>query len=262
MVEPYHGYKYVKKGQNINTIIPSPILNQSLTNIPNVNPNQSPSTLPTSGLPILIPSGLGTGQPQINQKIFNPDLYKDLLVEKPVIKYLPPEIIPKESFKKSKSKSKYKSRSKAKSKAKSKTKRIRSYDYQKEKVKGAFFDNDAEKQSLIKYKFDPKNPQQEIQQPIRQPIQQIENVKRNPSELAEKKIMLMRPYIIPVENPEKSVKKKSSKKKISVKKIKKDSPQNVINNIDETDESYKIKFDKLKKAYVKKHKTLKYNKLK
>ena len=274
MVEPYHGYKYVKKGvNNINSIsittnpIPTPTPNPQNTI---KQPSLSPS--PTSGLPVLIPAGLGlgTGQPQINKKFFNQDKYRDLLVEKPVIKYLPPEIIPKESVKKSKSKvkSKLKSKSTHKSKSKSKPKRIRSYDYQKEKEKGAFFDKDVEKQSLLKYKFDPQNPNPNpnptptlnSNPEIQKPVQKKEQVKMDPSELAEKRIMMMKPYIIPVENPDKSSKKKISNKKKSMKqmskKLKKDDPQAIINNIDETDESYKIKFDKLKKAYIKKHKTL------
>ena len=105
MVEPYHGYKYVKKGQNINTPGYSPILNTIPTPTQNIKPNQQVGPLPASGLPILIPANLGTGQPQLNKKIFNHDKYKDLLIEKPDIKYLPPEIIAKESIKKYESKS-------------------------------------------------------------------------------------------------------------------------------------------------------------
>ena len=104
MVEPYHGYKYVKKGQNINTPGYSPILNTIPTPTQNIKPNQQVGPLPASGLPILIPANLGTGQPQLNKKIFNHDKYKDLLIEKPDIKYLPPEIIAKESIKKYESK--------------------------------------------------------------------------------------------------------------------------------------------------------------
>jgi hypothetical protein len=227
MVEPYHGYIYVKK-KDTNTI---PV---------QITSPQSTIKLETEK----------QGPPY---HIFNPEKYKDLLIEKQPIKYLPPELIPKEksrkifeSFKSRSGKSKS-----GRSKSGTRKNRVKSYDYLKEKQKGFVFDKEQDRHSLNKYRFD-------INMPHRQ--QQLQENDLKPQ--VEKKILMMKPQIIPFEDTEiipikksKTKKRSSSLEKLSL-KIKKDKPEDVINSIDKSDKLYKEKFEKLKKAYIKKHNTL------
>ncbi len=277
MVEPYHGYIYVKKGtntipENIKPSLPNPNLEQI---------QQSPQQVPlTSGLPILTP--LGFPKPNLEQKppeeikhIFNPEKYKDLLVEKPPIKYLPPEVIPRERYTSESRKKKYYNDNQSRSRGRNRSRdysqrrpRVRSYDYLKEKQKGDVFNKDLERHTLNKYRYDIDVSHKKLPKQPNLPITKLEE--NDLKQYIEKKILMMKPYVIPVENPEiiekqkskkktkiksKTIKKSSSSGDLSV-KIKKDKPEDVINSIDKSDKLYKEKFEKLKKAYIKKHKTL------
>ncbi len=196
MVEPYHGYIYVKK-KDTNTIpIPKQI------------------TFPQSAIK------LETEQQGPPYHIFNPEKYKDLLIEKQPIKYLPPELIPKEKSRKIFESIKSKNRSisrriSGRSQSQSKSKRekhktitrrmrVRSYDYIKEKQKGVEFDKVPDRHSLNKYRFDFNMPQ-------RQQHQQLQENDLKPP--VEKKFLIMKPQIIPFEDTEIIPRKKSKTKK-------------------------------------------------
>jgi hypothetical protein len=168
-------------------------------------------------------------------------------------------------------------------------KRFGSFNQIREKQKGEIFDQALKEHSLHKYKINLNQPivsskkKKEIYEPI----------KPKPISIVEKKYILKKPEIIPFEKQsikkksikkvsrkpsikkvsrkpsikkvsrkpsikkvsrKPSVKKLSIKKKFSSKKFK--DPKTEIQEIEKSDELYKLKFDKLKKAYIKKHKTL------
>ena len=237
-------------------------------------------------LPVIIPPDL-----QNSQLNYIKDGYK---FEQPKpIEYIPPEIIPKENPQQQYDKQQYDKpqyekqqydkpqyeKPKPQYNNKEQGKRFASFDAIKEAQKGNVFDKLA-KTSLEKYKINQNNIENNININIKpKPKPKIEvipketeiknktlrkvSIKKEQEFVPKKNSADNKKYLSEIEAIKKSLarlknieKDKKPSKKLSKKNKYFEEPEKVIREIEKSDEIYKIKFDKLKYAYIKKHNTL------
>ena len=222
-------------------------------------PTQQGQPIQQNVLPVITPPDL---QPNIE------DNYK---FEPPkAIEYIPPEIIPKE---KPQAQLQYE-KPQAQYNNKQQGKRFATFDAKKEALKGNVFDELAKK-SLEKYKINQNNIQNDINDNIKPKIEVIPketerlktlkkvSIKKEEEFVPKKNSADNKKYLSEIAAIKKSLarlknieKEKKSSKKSSKKHKSFVEPEKVIKEIEKSDEIYKIKFDKLKYAYIKKHNTL------
>lgn len=289
MFNRYHGFIYPSsKKKKSNKIIGKEelsIINKSLLNDSSTQSKpQPPQTLPmTSGLPIInIPEEPPMFPANPNFKLPNIKVedYKDIFEPKPEIKYILPEIIPKE-------------------KEEIQMKQIKP-DFEENKPKyynNQDFEENQPKQ-YIKPDFQEIKPKQYIKPDSRKPISSldkykinIDNRKLQPVEIPNQKKNISIRKEFPIKTPEiiprekyikpksntkkkpKSIQKPISKPISKLKSIQKPSIQkpktikkkqskvkpkldDVLSKIEMSDLDYKKKFEKLKKVYLKQHDSL------
>lgn len=274
MFNRYHGFIYPSSNKKkSNKIIGKEEL--SFTNKPLLNDSSTQSkiepqqTLPmTSGLPIItIPEEPPMFPANPNFKLPNIKVedYKDIFEPKPEIKYIPPEIIPKE-----KEETQLKQikpdfeENQPKQYIKPDFQEIKPKQYIKPDSRKPISNKKQNFSSLDKYKINIDNrklqtveiPNQKKNISIRKefPIKTPEIIPREkyikPKSNTKKKPKSIQ---IPISKPKSIKKTKTIKKKQSKVKPKLD---DVLSKIEMSDLDYKKKFEKLKKVYLKQHDSL------
>ena len=205
------------------------------------------------------------------------------------IEYIPPQIIPKENPQIQYEKPQYNKppynklqydkpqydKPKVQYNNKEQGKRFASFDAIKEAQKGNIFDELAKK-SLEKYKINQNNIENNIKPKPKIEVIPKETEQQNQPQILKKVSIKKEQHFIPNKNSTDNKKYLSEieaikKSLIRLKNIERDKkpsrksskkhkpfeePEKIIREIEKSDEIYKIKFDKLKYAYIKKHNTL------